>query len=214
MDLRWKHPFTSMIAGPTSCGKSSFTTKFLKHLIYIVDTNFVEVIYCAPELSYPDLSECPVPVRFLDYLPSGEMFTDRKPRLIVIDDMMRESNDQVVDLFTKLSHHAGLSVIFITQNLFHKGKGMRDISLNSHYICAFRSPRDRNQFSSLARQICPENTKYVIESFEDATKKPYGYLLMDLTQTTPDHLRYRTNIFPDDSPSNVVYVPKDFIISD
>ena len=208
--LKWKHPFTCMLAGPTSCGKSSFTSRFLKHLKDVVDANIAEIVYCAPEYSYPDLSECRVPVRFLDYIPNGEMFVDKKPRLIVIDDMMRESNDEVVDLFTKLSHHVGLSVLFTTQNIFHKNKGMRDMSLNSHYIVAFKSPRDRGQFSTLARQICPENTKYIKEAFEDSTSVPYGYLVMDLTQTTPDHLRYRTNIFPDDNPANVVYVPKNF----
>lgn len=204
--------FSAMLSGPTSCGKSVFTTRFLKHVNSLVDTDLVEIVYCAPEESYPDLSECKVPVRFLDYLPESSMFADKKPRLVVIDDMQREQNENVVDIFTKLSHHLNMSVIFIVQNIFHKAKGMRDISLNAHYIVAYKSPRDRNQFATLSRQICPGNTKYVIEAFEDATSVPYGYLVLDLTQTTPDHLRYRTNIFPDDNPTNVVYVPKNFMV--
>lgn len=87
---------------------------------------------------------------------------------------------------------------------------MRDISLNCHYIVAYKSPRDRGQISALARQICPGNAKYINEIFEDATRLPYGYLVFDLTQTTPDHLRYRTNIFPDDDPAYIVYAPKNF----
>lgn len=209
--VKWKHPpFTCMLAGPTSCGKSCFTASFLKHLNELVDTIITEVVYCAPECSYPDLLECAVPVRYLDYIPDTSLFSDRRPRLIIIDDMMRESNDNIVDLFTKFSHHLSLSAIFTTQNIFHQIKGMRDISLNAHYIVAYKSPRDRVQFSTLARQICPGNTRYVIEAFEDATNVPYGYLVMDLTQTTPDHLRYRTNIFPDDNPHNIIYVPKNF----
>lgn len=209
--LKWKHPFTCMIAGPTSCGKTIFTSKFLKHLTDLVNTNFVQIIYCAPKSSYPDLSECEIPVRYIDWIPDAEMFSDKQARLIIIDDMMRESNEQVVDLFTKHSHHLGLSVIFITQNIFHKGKGMRDISLNAHYIVVFKSPRDRLQFAALARQISPGNTQFTNEVFEDATNTSYGYLIIDLTQTTPDHLRYRTNIFPDDKPHNIVYVPKNFV---
>lgn len=210
--LKWKHPFTCIIGGPTSSGKSTFTMRFLKYIDKMVDTPICEVIYCAPESSYPDISDCKVRIKLQDFLPSSEMFLDKKPRLLIIDDMMREFNGSVVDLFTKQSHHLGMSVIFITQNIFHKGKGMRDISLNSHYIVAYKSPRDRSQFSYLARQICPENTPYLNEAFEDATSVSYGYLVMDLTQTTPDHLRYRTNIFPDDNPSNVVYVPKSYHI--
>lgn len=197
-----------MICGPTSCGKSSFTTRFVKFLDDVTDTNFHEIIYCAPESSYPDLSQCKTHVTFLDYIPDAGMFTDKKPRLIILDDMMREADEKVVDLFTKHSHHLGLSTIFITQNIFHKSKGMRDISLNCHYIVAFKSARDRQQVATLGRQICPGNSKYINEVFADATNEAYGYLVYDLTQTTPDHLRYRTNIFPDDTIPNIIYVPK------
>lgn len=169
-----------------------------------------EIIYCAPEFSYPNLSECSTTVRYIDHLPNVELFNDRKPRLVVIDDMMSDSNENVVDLFTKHSHHLSISVIFICQNIFFKGKGQRHISLNSHYLVLFRNIRDKVQFSTLARQICPQNLPYMKEIFEDATSMPYGYLVMDLTQTTPDHLRNRTNIFPLDNPSNVVYVPKNY----
>lgn len=176
----------------------------------LVDTPIHEIIYCAPEASYPDLSECRTPVRYLDCLPPVALFEDKKPRLVIIDDMMRESDESVVDLFTKHSHHLSVSAIFICQNIFYKGKGQRDISLNSHYIVAYKNPRDRIQFTTLARQICPQNAAYMKEIFEDATAESYGYLVMDLTQTTPDHLRYRTKIFPEDDPSNVIYVPKNF----
>lgn len=208
--LKWKHPFTCMLAGPTQCGKSTFVARFLQNLEHVVASPICEVIYCAPKNSYPDTSGCKVTIRYLDWVPDEQMFADKKPRLIIIDDMMRESNEHIIDMFTKHSHHLGLSVIFVTQNIFHKGKGIRDISLNSHYIVAYKSPRDRGQFSTLARQICPQNIKFANEVFDDATKEPYGYLVMDLTQTTPDHLRFRTHIFPNDNPPYIVYVPKTF----
>lgn len=90
MELQWKHPFTSMICGPTSSGKSSFTTRFLKHLNDVTDTVFSEIVYCAPESSYPDVTGCKIPVKFMDCIPDVNMFTDKKPRLIILDDMMRE----------------------------------------------------------------------------------------------------------------------------
>lgn len=179
----------------------------------MVDVRITEIIYCAPETSYPDLCECKVPIRFLDCLPNKTLIEDKQPRLIVIDDLMRESSDEsVIDLFTKNSHHLSASVVFICQNIFYKGKAQRDISLNSHYMCIFKNPRDRRQFTTLSGQVCPQNAAYMKEIFEDATSVPYGYLILDLTQTTPDHLRYRTNIFPDDKPSNIVYVPKNFVV--
>ena len=99
----------------------------------MVDTPITEVIYCSPEFSHPELRECSIPIRYLDYIPDVSQFTDRKPRLVIFDDMMREFDVNVVDLFTRLSHHLSISVIFICQNIFHRNKGQRDVSLNSHY---------------------------------------------------------------------------------
>ena len=120
---------------------------------------------------------------------------------------MRESNDKVVDLFTKGCHHKNISVFFITQNLFHQGKGQRDISLNAHYIIYFKNPRDRAQIQHLARQMCPENPKFLQEAYNDATAVAHGYLLIDLKQSTEENFRFRTNIFQSDGYQHV-YVPK------
>lgn len=90
-------------------------------------------------------------------------------------------------------------MIFITQNIFHQGRGQRDISLNSSYIVIFKNPRDRAQIQHLARQVFPENPKFLQEAYLDATSRPHGYLLLDLKQCTPDNYRVRTSIFPDDA---------------
>jgi hypothetical protein len=38
------------------------------------------------------------------------------------------------DLFTKGSHHRNISVVLLTQNVFHHGPNFRDISLNAKYL--------------------------------------------------------------------------------
>ena len=86
--------------------------------------------------------------------------------------------------------------MYLTQNIFPPGKFSRNISLNSHYMIAFRNPWDALGFSVLARQMCPNDTKFVLDAFNDATEKNYGYLLMDLHQLTPEDFRFRTNILP------------------
>jgi hypothetical protein len=79
------------------------------------------------------------------------------------------------------------------------------MSLNAHYIVLFKNPRDANQVSTLARQMYPGRSKFLLEAFRDTTEKPYGYLLIDLK---PDEkYRIRTNIFSDDD-KHLVYVPK------
>ena len=119
---------------------------------------------------------------------------------------MSETDDRVTKLFTKGSHHRNISVMYIVQNLFGKNKEQRTSSLNSHYLVVFKNPRDASQITHLAKQMYPGKLKYVQESFKDATSVPHGYLLLDLRQETPDHLRLRTDIFPPDH--QVVYVQK------
>ena len=79
----------------------------------------------------------------------------RRNLIIVLDDVMAPSDKdkRIADLFTRGSHHRNLSVMFIVQNIFHQGKEMRNISLNPHYIVLFKSPRDKQQVSMLARQV-------------------------------------------------------------
>ena len=92
-------------------------------------------------------------------------------------------------------------MIFILQNMFHRGKELRDMSLNSHYLVVFKSPRDSSQVNHLARQMFPGHVKYMQQAFEDATKRPYGYLFCDLKPEAPTDVRLRTNIFPGETQS-------------
>lgn len=208
MDTRWKHPWTSIVCGPTGCGKTFFVKKFFRHITAMSDTKFDRILFYYSEwqLGYREYNGN---IEFREGLPQNSDYaSDQRPKLIVIDDLMREASDNtVIDLFTKGSHHKNLSVIFITQNLFHQGRGMRDISLNANYIVIFKNPRDRAQIRYLAQQVYPENPKFLQEVYNDATSKPHGYLLLDLKQDTSDNCRFRTSIFPDDK-YHYVYVPR------
>lgn len=162
MSLEWNHSFTTIIAGPTSCRTSFFMKFFLNEIDSLIDTNISEVIYCLPENQ-------PIDSFFLKYavcreIPEIERFKYQLSRLIILDDLMREAENNVVDLFTKGSHHCNISVIFDAQNIFNQGKGRRDISLNSHYIICFKNSRDKQQIRTLPLQVCPENPKYIQEA--------------------------------------------------
>jgi hypothetical protein len=204
VDVRWKQPFAAIVAGPSGCGKTQFVLKFIKHRNEMCNIQFDEIIWYYSEWQpwFNEHSD----ITFEEGLPKLN-FIKSSPKLIVIDDLMRESNSVVVDLFTKGCHHKNISVFFITQNLFHQSKGQRDISLNAHYIVYFKNPRDKAQIQHLARQLCPENSKFIQEAYNDATSMPHGYLVIDLKQDTMEDVRFRTSIFPTDQ-NHWVYVPK------
>jgi hypothetical protein len=69
-----------------------------------------------------------------------------------------------------------------------------------------KNTRDKEQFSHLARQVYPENSKSLYDSYLDATVNALSYLLLDLAQDTDDRLRHRTHVFPDEHPIHF-YVP-------
>lgn len=205
MDVRLQHPFTCTIAGPTQSGKTQFVVRLIKHANELITLPPENIVYCYGEFQ-PLFAKLPG-VEFHEGLPEVERFDGRRRVLLIIDDLMNEADETVCKLFTKLSHHRNVSVVFLTQNLFHKSPHVRTMNLNTHYLVLFKNPRDATQVATLARQMYPGKSKFLLEAFEDATKEPYGYLLIDLKPETDEKYRIRTNIFPDDD-RQYAYVPR------
>ncbi len=123
--------------------------------------------------------------------------------LFILDDAFFSINETVEALFTQIGHHNKISVIFISQRLYHQNARMKTLSLNSHYLVLFPQKRDKRQISTFAHQVSPHRPRFVIEAFEMATKKPYSYLFCDFTQAQSPALMFRSNIFTWESPMSV-----------
>jgi hypothetical protein len=212
MDARRIHPYTAIVSGPTGSGKTQFIKKLMTEGDKTVDGPPEKIIFLYGEYqsAYDDMRKSIENIQFIEgFPPNMESLIDPKVRnLVVIDDLMTElsGDTRVMNMFTKTSHHRNMSVIFIVQNLFLASKQFRTISLNAHYMILFKNPRDNSQIIHLAKQIFPGRVKFVQESFMDATRQQYGYLLLDLRATTPDDLRLRTDIFQ--GLKQTVYVPR------
>jgi hypothetical protein len=206
--MKLVHPFTSLVCGPTSCGKTSLVKNIIE--FQCIEPKPARILWCYSE-DQPLYKSIKGQITFFKGLPDSfdELFDGKSPGLIVIDDLMTQvhSDERITRLFSVGSHHRNVSVFLIVHNLFHQGTEMRNLSLNSQYIFLFKNPRDKLQLSILARQMYPRNTKFVSEAYEDATKNAYGYLLFDLKQETESALRVRTGVLPVDTP--YVYIPSD-----
>ena len=66
----------------------------------------------------------------------------------------------------------------IVQNIFYQGRETRNISLNAHYIVLFKSPSDKQQISVLAWEVNPGHVQEFMKSYEEATKRPHGYIML------------------------------------
>ena len=117
--------------------------------------------------------------------------------VIVIDDLFQEANkeSEFTNLFTKIARHRNVTVIFITQNLFHQGGNHRTRNLNVHYLVLFKNPRDQTVVDFIARQAFPNSKGFLQDAFRDATISPHGYLFIDFTQQCNDNERVKTDIF-------------------
>jgi len=190
-----------MVAGPTASGKTFFVRCLLENQKYLLmnlpERRKILWAYGQWQTNYSK----PIPgceVEYVDGLPDDESISSSPPDLLIIDDLMTElgDNPRLANMFTKGSHHLGMSIIFIVQNIFHQAKQMRNISLNCHYFILLKNPRDKSQIQNLARQLYPNKMKYFIEAYEDATKEPYSYLRVDLTPSTPECFRLQSKLFP------------------
>ena len=48
----------------------------------------------------------------------------------------------------------------------------------------------------------PGQTDFFLNQYEEAVKRPFGYLLIDLKTTTQDNCRLRTNVLPSEEGFN------------
>jgi len=210
--VKFKHPFTCIVAGPTGCGKTSFVIKLLRNLDSQCTESRLEggIIWrYSEETAVPrqQISKLGLNISYQEGLPESYGNARGEPSLIILDDLLNEAYGRnVCDLFTKGCHHINISVVLLTQNIFHQGTHFRDISLNSKYLVLLKNVRDKNQFTFLARQVYPEQSQSLYKSYRDATKRPHGYFILDFAQDTDDRLRFRTNVFPDEVPP-IVYAP-------
>ena len=211
-DKLFIHPFTCLIAGPTQSGKTTLLKKILENNQLYIQPPPTRVIYCYSRWQDNfDILKLSIPnIEFKIGLIDIDELSKVQNNLVILDDLMTESekDNSILNLFTVDSHHKNISVILISQNLFSQGKYSRTISLNCQYLIILNNPRDKSQIYFLARQMYPTNPNFLIECYNDATEnKEYGYLFIDLKQSTQKDFRIQSGITMDEQ--RIIYKQKE-----
>ena len=204
----FKHPFTCIVSGPTKAGKTVWVRNLICQANQMIEPPPEQIYYCYSEWQpiYNELAA--FGINLVRGIPDmNELKSSYTiPKLVIFDDLMQEmkTDKNLVNLFTKGSHHWNLSVIHIVQNLFYDG--LRTSRVNAQYLVLMKNPSDQLQALTLAKQLYPGKTHFFMDAYKDACSQSYDYLLVDLNQETPENMRLQTDIFP--GQMLVTYVPK------
>lgn len=199
--FQFLHPFTALVSGPSSCGKTYLIKDILQSITQVMSPPPQKIIWLYKRWQplYDEIQTTVIPeVEFVQGVPldlDKDTFIDPAFRhLVIIDDLMSTKDPRITDLFTEGSHQRNLSVMVINQNLYFS----RDPTQrrNCHYLILFNNPIDRQLVTTLARQMYPDNIPYFIIKFDEAINKKYGCLLIDLKPTTGRNKWLLENVLP------------------
>ena len=101
-----------------------------------------------------------------------QLFKKKKRNLIMLYNLLDEASKslKITQLFT-CGRHDNPSVIYLTQNVFHKNQ--HALSLNSDYMVIFKNPQDKSQSATITRQIRLDKNKFLMWVYKDAASSPH-----------------------------------------
>ena len=214
--LHFAHPFSMILAGGRRTGKTYFTKTLLERNRDLISVPLDTIVWfygASQEQVFSELAKTihsyGQRIEFVRGLPQDSSVQDfimnipGQQKLIVLDDLMEKASNRVdvAELFTH-GRHDSVSIMFLTQNFFHRSKYARDMSLNIDYAVFFKNTRDPSMVIHLGQQM--GNVKFLKQAYHAATNNPFSHLFIDMRSDTLDALRYRSNVLDE---TQTVYQP-------
>ena len=213
-DIRFKENFKIFVCGPSRCGKTVFIKDLLQNIPSITKQNISKVIYVYKvwQQIFEDMKLQGL-VHF--FLREEENIVEKIKKLsfgeyslVIFDDLINSKNlEEISDLFVVDGRHSNYSMIFTSQRMFVNNEYFRQISNNCDYIVVFKNPRNYSEIRTLAQQLTPMNLD-LLEIYTKATKDPFTYLLINLTQECNEDVKFLSHLFDYDHYVKT-YVKKD-----
>ena len=186
--FRFKTPSSIMIVGPSGCGKTCFTESLLlDHLeeLFVNPPPTIHYCYGAWQDGFQDMKDAGV--QFHERFPTTFHLQKWFPKggLLVLDDLMVEGGEdkELLDLFTKHSHHQNITVLYLCQDMFPPGKYAKCISRNAHYVV------DQLGMKNLLLQAFPTCWQDMMGVYQKVTERSFGYTVLDLHPASDDRKR-------------------------
>ena len=213
-DIRFKENFKIFVCGPSRCGKTVFIKDLLQNIPSITKQNISKVIYVYKvwQQIFEDMKLQGL-VHF--FLREEENIVEKIKKLsfgqyslVIFDDLINSKNlEEISNLFIVDGRHSNYSMIFTSQRMFVYNEYFRQISNNCDYIVVFKNPRNYSEIRTLAQQLTPMSLD-LLEIYTKATKDPFTYLLINLTQECNEDVKFLSHLFDYDHYVKT-YVKKD-----
>lgn len=200
LDPRLSLPLSATLSGASGSGKTELVKYILLNQRQLLTEQWTRIYWLArypqPRLEQ-ELSQLPIVWLHVTSIPQLDSLASEPGdrTLITCDDLMDcvGGSDQISTLFTA-GRHLGISVFYITQNLFAPGRYARNIRLNTNYLFLFKSLHDAAQISIYFRQMSPGHWRRIMQAYRDATEPSFGHFMVDFRVTSKAMLRFRGNI--------------------
>jgi len=208
--IKFKYPCTTIIAGATCSGKTTWLTRLLteKQDVFEDGSPTWHVLYCYGiyQKAYEEMELVMNDIVFKQGLPTEDdlerLAAHAGRKILVLDDLAAQcvKSPEIEALFTRGMHHLDIAVVMILQNLYQAGKSATTIARNAFYFVFFENNADRQQIATKARQMYPGNARHMIDAYEDAVRERYGYLFVDASPGSDVKTRLRTHVLADEYP--------------
>jgi len=202
--FRFHTPSSILVVGPSGCGKTVFTEKLLLDNPDLFETPPTQVHYCYGAWQDRFRGMQDQGVVFHEGIPDHDALVQWFPPglqgVMVLDDLMDEgSHDKrVLDLFTKHSHHQGVTVLYCAKTCFPWADMPKVFPAMHITLWHSRNPRDQLGVRNVLLQSFPTTWKDSLETFHQATTRPYGYLVLDLHPASSDQQRLLSHLLKDE----------------
>ena len=124
---------------------------------------------------------------------------EQKKGCLIFDDLMKELSQCGIlsKLFTKYSTHYDVSIINITQNLFHQSVGKSEHTTmyhNTHIMVIFNNPIDNSVLTVVVKRLRPSGSSPLIKMLNYIVQN-YRYVVINANLEGVFQLKFMTDIF-------------------
>jgi hypothetical protein len=198
-DIRLKENFKLFISGPSRCGKTFFVSELLENIESFIKEPPETVVYVY-KIWQSKFDEMKTVVDLfvednVNVVQHIKEVSVGQRIFVIFDDLINsKSLVDIATLFTVDGRHMNMSMAFLSQRMFVNNEYFRQISQNCDYFCVFKNPRNSSEIRALAQQLTPGSLG-LIEIYKEATKSPFSYLFINLTQECNIKVKYLSHLF-------------------